>query len=183
MIWVASFTICTLHTFDTNGTVREARGLSENVGEAFFKAQEATQTRLPKEGNVLMSVSKKDKPELVEVAKKFEDCGFGILATGTTYELLKENGIKAERINKMQEGKPNIVDAIINGKIQLIINTPATGDEKAFDDSYIRKNAIKAKIPYMTTMAAAKATADGIYTVIHEGEIGVKSRQEIHELI
>ncbi len=161
----------------------EVLGLSENVGEAFFKAQEATQTRLPKEGNVLMSVSKKDKPELVEVAKKFEDCGFGILATGTTYELLKENGIKAERINKMQEGKPNIVDAIINGKIQLIINTPATGDEKAFDDSYIRKNAIKAKIPYMTTMAAAKATADGIYTVIHEGEIGVKSLQEIHELI
>ena len=85
--------------------------------------------------------------------------------------------------SKMQEGKPNIVDAIINGKIQLIINTPATGDEKAFDDSYIRKNAIKAKIPYMTTMAAAKATADGIYTVIHEGEIGVKSLQEIHELI
>ena len=161
----------------------EVLGLSENVGEAFFKAQEATQTRLPKEGNVLMSVSKKDKPELVEIAKKFEACGFGILATGTTYELLKENGIKAERINKMQEGKPNIVDAIINGKIQLIINTPATGDEKAFDDSYIRKNAIKAKIPYMTTMAAAKATADGIYTVIHEGEIGVKSLQEIHELI
>ena len=161
----------------------EVLGLSENVGEAFFKAQEATQTRLPKEGNVLMSVSRKDKPELVEVAKKFEACGFGILATGTTYELLKENGIKAERINKMQEGKPNIVDAIINGKIQLIINTPATGDEKAFDDSYIRKNAIKAKIPYMTTMAAAKATADGIYTVIHEGEIGVKSLQEIHELI
>ena len=161
----------------------EVLGLSENVGEAFFKAQEATQTRLPKEGNVLMSVSKKDKPELVEVAKKFEACGFGILATGKTYELLKENGIKAERINKMQEGKPDIVDAIINGKIQLIINTPATGDEKAFDDSYIRKNAIKAKIPYMTTMAAAKATADGIYTVIHEGEIGVKSLQEIHALI
>ncbi|MGN1205477.1 MAG: carbamoyl-phosphate synthase large subunit [Eubacterium sp.] len=161
----------------------EVLGLSENVGEAFFKAQEATQTRLPKEGNVLMSVSKKDKPELVEVAKKFETCGFGILATGTTYELLQENGIKCERINKMQEGKPNIVDAIINGKIQLIINTPATGEEKAFDDSYIRKNAIKAKIPYFTTMAAAKATADGIYTVIHDGEIGVKSLQEIHELI
>ena len=161
----------------------EVLGLSENVGEAFFKAQEATQTRLPKEGNVLMSVSRKDKPELVEIAKKFEACGFGILATGKTYELLRENGIKAERINKMQEGKPNIVDAIINGKIQLIINTPATGDEKAFDDSYIRKNAIKAKIPYMTTMAAAKATADGIYTVIHDGEIGVKSLQEIHELI
>ena len=97
-------------------------------------------------------------------------------------EKAEREGLKM-RINKMQEGKPNIVDAIINGKIQLIINTPATGDEKAFDDSYIRKNAIKAKIPYMTTMAAAKATADGIYTVIHEGEIGVKSLQEIHELI
>ena len=89
--------------------------------------------------------ARKTNRRLVEVAKKFEDCGFGILATGTTYELLKENGIKAERINKMQEGKPNIVDAIINGKIQLIINTPATGDEKAFDDSYVRKTAIQCK--------------------------------------
>ena len=77
----------------------------------------------------------------------------------------------------------NVNVAIINGKIQLIINTPATGEEKMFDDSYIRKNAIKAKIPYFTTMAAAKATADGIYTVIHDGEIGVKSLQEIHALI
>ena len=161
----------------------EVLGLSTSVGEAFFKAQEATQTRLPKEGTVLISVSSKDKPEVVAIAKKFKECGFNIVATGTTYELLVKNGIDCKRINKMQEGRPNIVDEVMNGNIQLIINTPATKEEKIFDDSYIRKTAIKAKVPYMTTMAAANATADGIYTVIKEGEIGVMSLQEIHACI
>ena len=161
----------------------EVLGLSTNVGEAFFKAQEATQTRLPKEGCVLFSVNRKDKPEVVDVARKFEACNFRIVATGSTYELLVANGIKAERINKMQEGRPNIVDEVMNGKIQLIINTPTAPNERIFDDSYIRKTAIKAKVPYITTMAAAKATADGIYTVIHEGEIGVMSLQDIHASI
>ncbi len=161
----------------------EVLGLSTNVGEAFFKAQEATQSKLPTSGTVLFTVSNKDKSEVVEVAKKFEECGFNILATGGTYNLLIENNVKAERINKMQEGHPNIVDAVNNGKIQLIINTPATGSEKVFDDSYVRKTAIKAKVPYMTTMAACKATADGIYQVIKNGEIGVMSLQEIHKAI
>ena len=161
----------------------EVLGLSTNVGEAFFKAQEATQTRLPKEGTVLISVSRKDKPEVVEVAKKFEACGFHIVATGSTYELLIANGIQADRVNKMQEGRPNIVDEVMNGNIQLIINTPAADEEKIFDDSYIRKTAIKAKVPYFTTMAAAKATAEGICTVVKEGEIGVMSLQEIHKAI
>ncbi len=161
----------------------EVLGLSTSVGEAFFKAQEATQTKLPTSGTVLFSVSRKDKPEVVEIAKKFEECGFNILATGSTYELLISKGVKAERINKMQEGRPNIVDAVMNGKIQLIVNTPAAKEEKSFDDSYIRKTAIKAKVPYITTMAAAKATVDGIYTVIKEGEIGVMSLQDIHAAI
>ncbi len=161
----------------------EVLGLSTNVGEAYFKAQEATQTCLPKEGCVLFSVNRKDKPEVVDVARKFEACNFRIVATGSTYELLVANGIKAERINKMQEGRPNIVDEVMNGKIQLIINTPTAPNERIFDDSYIRKTAIKAKVPYITTMAAAKATADGIYTVIHEGEIGVMSLQDIHASI
>lgn len=161
----------------------EVLGLSTNVGEAFFKAQEATQTRLPKEGTVLFSVSRKDKPEVVEVARQFESCGFHILATGSTYDLLIANGIKADRVNKMQEGRPNIVDEVMNGNIQLIINTPAAQEEKLFDDSYIRKTAIKAKVPYFTTMAAAKATAEGICTVVKEGEIGVMSLQEIHAAI
>ncbi len=161
----------------------EVLGLSTNVGEAFYKAQEATQTRLPKEGTVLFSVSRKDKPEVVDIAKTFEKCGFNIVATGTTYELLIANGIKAKRINKMQEGRPNIVDEVMNGKIQLIINTPATQEEKIFDDSYVRKTAIRAKVPYMTTMAAAKATAEGIEAVLKYGEIGVMSLQEIHKAI
>ena len=151
--------------------------------EAIYKAQEATQTRLPKEGTVLFSVSRKDKPEVVDIAKTFEKCGFHIVATGTTYELLIANGIKADRINKMQEGRPNIVDAVMNGKIQLIINTPATQEEKVFDDSYVRKTAIRAKVPYMTTMAAARATAEGIEAVLKYGEIGVMSLQEIHKAI
>ena len=105
------------------------------------------------------------------------------MATGTTHELLVKNGIPAERVNKMQEGRPNIVDEVMNGRIQLIVNTPAAKEEKLFDDSYIRKTAIKAKVPYMTTMAAAKATAEGIRVVIQEGEIGVMSLQEIHAAI
>ena len=161
----------------------EVLGLSLNVGEAYFKAQEATQTKLPTSGTVLISVNRKDKAEVVEVAKKFADCGFKIVATGSTYELIRDNGIEVSRINKLQEGRPNIVDAITDGRIQLIINTPATKAEKLFDDSYIRKNAIKARIPYITTMAAAKASAEGIATVIRDGEIGVMSLQEIHSMI
>lgn len=161
----------------------EVLGLSKSVGEAFFKAQEATQTRLPKSGTVLFSVSSKDKPEVVEIARQFEDCGFRIAATGTTCDLLQQNGIRAERVNKMQEGRPNIVHEVMNGRIQLIVNTPAAKEEKLFDDSYIRKTAIKARVPYMTTMAAARATAEGISTVLREGEIGVMSLQEIHKAI
>lgn len=161
----------------------EVLGLSMDVGEAFYKAQEATQSKLPTSGTVLFSVSQKDKPEAIEVAKIFADSGFKILATGNTYEVIKRAGIQVEKINKMQEGRPNIVDAITNGQIQLIVNTPATKEEKLFDDSYVRKNAIKEKVPYITTMAAAKATAEGIKTVIEQGEIGVISLQKIHAAI
>ncbi len=161
----------------------EVLGLSTNVGEAYFKAQEATQGKLPTKGTVLFSVSRKDKPEVVEIARQFEQCGFRIMATGTTYELLIENGIKADRVNKMQEGRPNIVDEVMNGHIQLIVNTPAVKEEKLFDDSYVRKTAIKARVPYITTMAAARAAAEGIATVLEKGEIGVMSLQEIHGLI
>ncbi len=161
----------------------EVLGLSKNVGEAFFKAQEATQTKLPTSGTVLFSVNRRDKAELVEIAQKFEECGFGIVATGKTYDLLVENGVKAERINKMQEGRPNIVDAISNGKIQLIVNTPNIKEDKVFDDSYVRKNAVKAKVPYITTMAAARVAAEGIKAVLKDGEDGVVSLQEVHAAI
>ena len=133
-------------------------------------------------GTVLISVNKNDKKELPEVAKAFHECGFKILATGTTYDLIVSLGIPAEKIKKMQEGRPNIVDAITNKEIQLIINTPA-GKDKVFDDSYIRKNAIKHRVPYITTMAAAKASAEGIRAIKENKHFGVKSLQAHHDEI
>ena len=160
----------------------EVLGLASNFGEAFFKAQEATQSKLPTEGTVLISVNSADKAELPQVAKAFHECGFKLLATGRTYETIIANGIPAEKVFKLQEGRPNIADLIMNGQIQLVINTPS-GKESAFDDSYIRKTAIKKKIPYMTTMAAAMATAEGIKAVKTKGQIEVCSLQEIHKNI
>ena len=160
----------------------EVLGLSSSYGEAFYKAQEATQTRLPLEGTVLISVNRKDKPEVVEVAQSFYEDGFNLIATGTTYELIKSAGIPVKRVNKLYEGRPNILDMITNGDIQLIVNSPA-GKESVTDDSYLRKAAIKAKVPYMTTIAAAKATAKGIKYVKAHGQGEVHSLQSLHAQI
>lgn len=160
----------------------EVLGLANNFGEAYYKAQEATQNKLPLEGTVLISVNDKDKAEVLEVARRFNEAGFLILATGRTFELIKEDGIPTKKIYKLQEGRPNILDAIANGEIQAIVNTPS-GKESIFDDSYIRKAAIKGRIPYMTTIAAAKVSADGILAVKSKTEIAVKSLQEFHQEI
>ena len=160
----------------------EVLGLSPYYGEAFYKAQEATQSKLPLEGTVLISVNRKDKAEVVEVARLFAEDGFKIIATETTCKLINEAGIPAEKVNKLQEGRPNILDLITNGKIDLIVNSPV-GKDSIHDDSYLRKSAIKAKIPYMTTIAAAKATAKGIHNVKKYGQDEVKSLQELHSEI
>ena len=120
----------------------EVLGLSKSFGEAFYKAQEATQTKLPLEGTVLISVSNRDKPEVVEVAADFAKAGFKIIASDHTCSLLKENGIEAEKINKLQEGRPNILDLITNGKIDLIVNSPV-GKDSAHDDSYLREYTVR----------------------------------------
>ena len=160
----------------------EVLGLSPSYGEAFFKAQEATQSKLPLEGTVLISVNNKDKAEVADVAKAFHENGFNIVATGTTHKIITEAGIPAKKIKKLSEGRPNTLDAITNGDFQLIINSPA-GKESVNDDSYLRKAAIKGKIPYMTTMAAAKATAEGIRYIKEHGNSEVKSLQELHSEI
>ena len=160
----------------------EVLGLSDVWGEAFYKAQEATQTRLPLSGTVLISVNDKDKPEVVDIARDFAECGFHILATGRTQKLLVENGIEAEYVNKLQEGRPNILDLITNGKIDMVVNTPG-GKESGWDDSYLRKGAIRKKVPYMTTMAAARATASGIKAIKKRGSSEVRSLQELHAMI
>ncbi len=160
----------------------EVLGLSASYGEAFYKAQEAAQSKLPLSGTVLISVNKKSKPEVVEVAQKFADDGFKILATGGTYDLIAGAGIEATKIKKLYEGRPNILDSIANGEIDLILNTPS-GKDSAYDDSYLRKAAIKNKIPYMTTIAAARAAAEGIGYIQRNGDSEVRSLQEIHSLI
>ena len=157
----------------------EVLGISPSFGEAYYKAQEATQTRLPQEGTVLLSVNDRDKPELLDIAKSFDELGFNILATGKSYEMIKEAGIKVKKIYKIYEGRPNIADEIANGEIQLIINTPA-GKTSVHDDSYIRKAAIKHRVPYITTMAAAKASAEGIKAIKMNTHFGVKSLQAHH---
>ena len=157
----------------------EVLGLSESYGEAFYKAQEATQSKLPLEGTVLISVNRKDKDEVVDVARSFADDGFKIVATGTTYDLIHEAGIEVEQVKKLYEGRPNVLDLITNGQIQLIVNSPV-GKDSVHDDSYLRKAAIKGKIPYMTTIAAAKATASGIKYVKEHGNGEVRSLQVLH---
>ena len=160
----------------------EVLGLSRFYGEAFFKAQEATQTKLPLEGTVLITVNDKDKDEVVDLARDFAETGFKILASKHTGKLIQDAGVEVELVNKLQEGRPDILDLITNGKIDLIVNTPI-GKDRNVDDSYLRKAAIKKKVPYMTTMAAAKATISGIQSLKKPGCGEVRSLQELHSEI
>ncbi len=160
----------------------EVLGISDNFGEAYYKAQEATQTKIALSGTVLISVNDNDKPEVVEVAKGFAECGFKILATSGTYKLIKENGIEVEKICKLNQGRPNILDALTNGDIDILINTP-NNKQGAEDDSYIRKNAIRKRVCYVTTMAGAKATVAGIKSMKEGHGNTVKSLQEFHSEI
>ncbi len=160
----------------------EVLGLADTVGEAYFKAQEATQSRLPLKGKVLISVSDRDKGELVQVATLFKEAGFDILATTNTRKFLAEAGIEAGKALKMKEGRPNLYDIITNGTVDLVINTPK-GNGPVAEDSYVRKACIKSRVPYITTMAAALASAKGILTEQKEGSKKVVSLQELHSHI
>jgi carbamoyl-phosphate synthase large subunit len=159
----------------------EVLGIADSFGLAYYKAQEATQSCLPISGTVLISVNDQDKAAALETAQEFAKIGFIIKATGGTHRFLQENGIKSEEIKKLFEGRPNIVDGITNKEINLVINTPL-GKRSQFDDSYIRKTAIKYKVPYITTMAAALASAKGIaaYKENNLPEAKLKSLQEYH---
>ena len=157
----------------------EVLGLSDFYGDAFYKAQEAAGMKLPLKGKVLISVNRKDKAEVAEVAKHFHECGFEIAATGATCELIKEAGIPARLVKKLYEGRPHVLDMITNGEFDLVINSPV-GKDSVNDDSYLRKAAVKARVPYMTTIAAARATASGIFYVRTHESGQVSSLQELH---
>jgi len=156
----------------------EVLGIADSFGLAFFKAEQAAQQLLPMDGTVLITVAEKDRSVAVDVAKQFRELGFKIIATQGTHQFLTSRGITSESILKMHEGRPNIVDAIMNGSIKLIINTPS-GKLSQYDDSYIRKAAINYKVPYITTLAAAIATARGI-SAYRLGNPVVKSLQNYH---
>ena len=159
----------------------EVLGLADSYGLAFYKAQEATQQPLPSDGAVLITVTDREKQAVLETAKEFEKLGFKILATKGTHKFLTDKGIKAEAILKTHEGRPHIVDALKNNRIQLIINTPS-GKLSEFDDSYIRKSAIRYKVPYITTTAAAAAAVKGI-AAYRKGKYSVMSLQDYHAAI
>ena len=160
----------------------EVLGIAKTPGLAFYKAEEGAQATLPISGTALISVNNKDKFEVVSVARALYSTGFKLMATGGTCDLIEQAGIPVKRVKKLYEGRPNILDYMTNGKIQLIINSPI-GKESAHDDSYLRKSAIKYKIPYITTMAAAKAAAEGIARVKSHYKGSVRSLQEWHSLI
>jgi carbamoyl-phosphate synthase large subunit len=142
----------------------EVMGMAATFGLAFYKAQEAAGLKLPTRGNVLLTVTDKDKQSLLPVAQKLSSLGFKIYATSGTGLFLKENGIETTEIKKIHQGRPNIADAIKNKELQLIINTPS-GSLSKYDDSYIRIMAIQHKVSYITTMAAARASVEGIEAV------------------
>jgi carbamoyl-phosphate synthase large subunit len=159
----------------------EVLGMAETYGEAFFKAQVAASQFLPAQGTVLITVSERDRAGALEAARRFAELGFAIMATEGTKEFLARNGIASTRILKMHEGRPNIADAIKNGEIHLVVNTPV-GKASVHDDSYIRKAAIKHQVPYITTTAAAIAAVKGI-AALRKGRGEVRSLQQYHAMI
>ena len=159
----------------------EVLGMASNPGLAFYKAQMATLTKLPQEGTVLITVNDLDKSDVLQVAKEFAALDFSLRATEGTCAFLTGNGVQAQPILKEHEGRPNITDAIKNGEVALVINTPS-GKLSKHDDSYIRKAAIRYKVPYITTLAAALAAAKGI-AALKQGQDHLKSLQEYHQSI
>ncbi|MFC2046908.1 carbamoyl-phosphate synthase large subunit, partial [Chloroflexota bacterium] len=157
----------------------EVLGIGDSFGLAFFKAEQAAQQLLPTDGTVLITVAEKARSAVTDVARQFTQLGFRIVATQGTHQFLSSYGIVSESILKMHEGRPNIMDAIMNRNIQLVINTPS-GKLSQYDDSYIRKAAIKYKVPYITTLAAAVATVRGI-SAYGQGKSAVKSLQSYHD--
>jgi carbamoyl-phosphate synthase large subunit len=157
----------------------EVMGIADSFGLAFYKAQEAAGSKLPTSGAVLLTVKDKDKGALIPIAKSLFRLGFKIYATAGTADILKANGIKVSLVNKLHEGRPNIIDLIKNRELQLIINTPVGKDSK-YDDSYIRIMAIQNKVAYMTTISAALAGVEGIEAA-KDKEITVKALQDYYK--
>src|SRR6266536_1668089 len=156
----------------------EVMGVADNFGEAFAKAQIAAGQKLPTQGTVFVSVTDHDKPQVAEVARKFVDMGFKLVATAGTADVIEAAGMACDRVYKVKEGRPNVVDLIKGDRIQLIVNTPE-GADPFFDEKAIRRAAVTARIPTITTLAAARAAAEGI-AALQRGEVNVRALQQLH---
>jgi carbamoyl-phosphate synthase large subunit len=156
----------------------EVMGVADNFGEAFAKAQLAAGQKLPTQGCVFVSVTDHDKPHVADVARKFVDMGFKLVATSGTADIIEAAGMHCDRVYKVKEGRPNVVDLIKGDRIQLIVNTPQ-GPDPFFDEKAIRRAAVTARIPTITTLAAARAAAEGI-AALQRGEVNVRALQQLH---
>ena len=156
----------------------EVLGIADSYGLAFYKSQEAANAKLPCEGGVLISLSEKPMPAAT-AARAFHELGFKLYATDGTAAFLGKHGIPSEIVAKINEARPNVLDLVINGQVQLILNTPSPRRDAVADDASIRKAALKYKVPYITTLAAALAAARGIQAA-RSGRGAVKSIQECH---
>jgi carbamoyl-phosphate synthase large subunit len=156
----------------------EVMGVADNFGEAFAKAQTAAGQKLPTQGMVFISVTDHDKPGVAEVSRKFVDMGFKLVATAGTADVLEAAGMTVERVYKVKEGRPNVVDLIKGERIHLIVNTPH-GVDPWFDEKAIRRAAVQARIPTITTLSAARAAAEGI-AALQRGELRVQALQHLH---
>jgi len=156
----------------------EVMGVADNFGEAFAKAQTAAGQKLPTQGTIFVSVTDHDKTQVAEVARKFVDMGFKLVATAGTADVLENARMTVERVYKVKEGRPNVVDLIKGERIQLIINTPH-GVDPFFDEKAIRRAAVSARIPTITTLSAARAAAEGI-SALQRGQVRVQALQKLH---
>jgi carbamoyl-phosphate synthase large subunit len=156
----------------------EVMGVADNFGEAFAKAQLSAGQKLPTQGTLFISVNEQDKPNVADVAQRFVDMGFKLVATNGTADLIEAAGMNVERVFKVKEGRPNAVDLIKGDRIHLIVNTPH-GPDPYFDEKAIRRAAVQGRIPTITTLAAARAAAEGI-AALQRGEVKVQALQKLH---
>jgi carbamoyl-phosphate synthase large subunit len=157
----------------------EVMGLADSFGMAFAKAQIAADGSLPLEGAVFVTVNDSDKPTVVPIVRRFHELGFRIVATDGTARYLRARGVPAERVAKVHEGRPNAIDLIVSGEVQLLINTPL-GKFTQADDYAIRRAALMHRVPYTTTMSAASAACDAVIA-LRSRTGSVRSLQEWHE--
>jgi carbamoyl-phosphate synthase large subunit len=159
----------------------EVMGIADSFGQAFAKAEQAADNGLPLSGAILLTVNDRDKPALAPIARRFQEMGYTLYATDGTARFLRALGIPVERVFKVHEGRPHGIDLIVNGQVQMLVNTPL-GKAAQTDDYTMRKAAIARRVPYTTTLSAASAACDAVLSLRSRG-VTVRSLQEWHETL